>query len=70
MRAELYSSADADCLWSTMKAVAGNGKSGVLATYFAAIGGGDFDQPADCRPYPDEAYKKYEAYSSEKEQCF
>lgn len=59
----------ADCLWKTMKQVAGKDKSGVLATYFVGIGGGDFDQPAERKPYLKDAYRKYEEFMSSRELC-
>ena len=72
MRTELYGNGTevADCLWNQLKQVAGSDESGVLATYFVAIGGGDFDQPPEHRPYMDKAQEKLESYMSSRDSCY
>lgn len=72
MRTELYGGANepVECLWNTLTETAGDDEAGVLTVYFAAIGGGDFDQPEAHRPYLDEANQRTYAFQDKREACY
>ena len=57
------------CLWNQLISATKEQPAGRLAVYFAAIGGGDFDQPEEYRPYLNNAYKQYEVYQASRSRC-
>lgn len=64
------SKAGTECLWSELVKAAGSGPSASLLAYFGALGGGDFDQPPEHRPYLDETGRKGNIYRKSKEYCY
>ena len=58
------------CLWQFMQQAAGTGPAGTLTVYFDTIGGGDFDQPQERRPYLVESNKRSQRYQQLRQQCF
>lgn len=69
---QMYASnteASIQCTWQVLQESAGSGPSGSLMAYFVAIGGADYDQPEEYRPYMDNAMQKYQAFQNARSQC-
>ena len=69
LKAERSGYKNTDCVWEQLVQAAGNDKAGVLAAYFASVGGPDFDQPSAHQPYLKSAYEKYNQYTSARKKC-